>query len=363
MINIFNLRIEKVRIKMEELGVDYLLIGPSANMYYLTGLKPHVDERLQLLILGLKDDLYLILPEMYKKQVEDEKIGGDILFWKDEEDPTILVNNILKTKHKKIAIDDTLWFSHFYNLKNILDVNKITLTSNIMESVRMIKDNNEIDYLKKAGSIADKVMEEIGKFIKIGLTEREIGLELEMRLKKYSNSPSFEPLVGAGSNGALGHHKPGEYRIKEGDFVINDFGCKVEGYCSDTTRTFAIGNVSKKMKEVYNIVKEAQQKAFEYVRPGIRCEEIDNVARRIIENSGYGKYFTHRTGHGVGLDIHEAPYIVAGNKLILEKGMVFSIEPGIYIPDQFGVRVEDTIFVTENGAERLNNTSHNLEIL
>jgi len=363
-VKIINSRIKKVRIQMEKSNIDYLILGPSANMYYLSGLLPHFDERLQLLILGLEGNKKIVIPEMYRKQLEDEEIEGDIFFWKDEENPVMIVKRILKeSKNKKFAIDDNLWFSHIFNLKEIVSLENVYPASMIMKAVRMIKDEDEINNLKKAGQIADKVMEEIKAFIKAGLSEKEIGLEIEMRLKKYSDGLSFEPLVGAGSNGALGHHKPGEYTIKNGDFIIHDFGCKVGGYCSDTTRTFALGNVSDKMKEVYNVVKEAQQKAFEFVKPGVKCEELDAVARDVIESAGYGEFFTHRTGHGVGLDIHEDPYIVKGNDIKVKEGMVFTIEPGIYIPEEFGIRIEDTIFVTNSGANRFNNTTHDLEVL
>ena len=347
---------------MEEMNVDYLLLGPFTNFYYLTGLKTTADERLQLAILDASGDLTLIMPEMYRQQVEERAPEGRRLFWDDKGDPFQLVKDILKvSKETTIAIDDRLNYLHLYPLLDLLGQGTTFPASRVMEGVRSAKEPGEISLMERAAGIADQVVEEMAAFITRGRSEREIALEVETRLKNYGGDElSFSPIVAGGVNSCRPHHSPGNYRLCEGDFVTLDLGCRVEGYCSDITRTYFLGRPSPQQREVYRVVNRAREQAIKALEPGMTCEEADGLAREVIAAAGYGEYFLHRTGHGIGLDCHEIPYLVAGNQELLQEGMVFSVEPGIYLSGNFGVRIEDIVLLTANGARSLNRAPREL---
>jgi len=358
-------RIKNISNEMERYDVDYLIAGPGADMFYITGIKTVADERMQLCILSKKGQVILLLPEMYKGLVDNSSYDGDAFFWSDEEEPADYLPKIIDIENsKRIAMDDKLQYLHTHLLLGFLANKEIILNSEITGKVRIIKDNDEVLFLKKAALIADRVEEDMADYIKTGMLEKEIALEIEYRLKKYGGDDlTFKPIVACGKNGALPHHSPGNYQIKKGDFVTLDLGCVVNGYGSDTTRTYLLGEKDREKEEVYMIVKKAHDKAVESVKPGIKCEDIDSIARNIISAAGFGEYFIHRTGHGIGLEAHERPFIVQGNKMPVEEGMVFSIEPGIYIPDKFGIRIEDIVVVTEDGCKVLNEAPTELRII
>jgi Xaa-Pro aminopeptidase len=247
-------------------------------------------------------------------------------------------------------------------LESILRANGIGLASEIIGPLRMRKSKEEIDYLREAASIADAVLHEVlGEGIE-GLTELELAAQLEYEMKKRgAEELAFETLVASGPNSAFPHHRAQDRVIEEGDVVVIDYGCRFNGYHSDTTRTVVCGVPSTKVEEVYRVVQRAQEKAVQAIRPGIAAEEIDRVAREEIAQAGFGDNFIHRTGHGIGLEVHEAPFIVAGNRQLLEPGMTFSVEPGIYISGEFGVRIEDIVLVTDDGVERLNRNRRELQ--
>lgn len=355
-------RLNKVCGEMEEQDVDYLLLGPSPALYYLTGIKTVPDERLQLAVVGRDGEIKLIFPEMYRDQINMTDFTGQLSCWGDDQAPAGLVAEALDLKQDSIlAVDDLLRFLHFQMIKDLFKGNKLVLASEIMKNARMYKDKKEVKYLREAAVIADKVMNEMKDYLKPGLTEKEIAFQIEFSLKKYGGDGlSFNPIVAAGKNGALPHHNTGQYKVQKGDFVTMDFGCSYQGYCSDITRTYCVGEPDQEMKKVYETVKAAQEEAVAAVKPGLSCADIDRAARKVIEDAGYGKYFVHRTGHGIGLEVHEPPYIVEGNETLLQPGMAFSIEPGIYLPDKFGVRIEDIVVVTSDGCKLLNKVEKKL---
>jgi len=237
-----------------------------------------------------------------------------------------------------------------------------SLASPLMRRMRMRKSPEELEALSKAAAIADTAFEELSQMRIIGMTELEVARSLEaVMLREGAEGAAFETLVASGPNSALPHHRAGQRRIKPGDVVILDFGCRVDGYCSDITRTLVCGKPSALVQDLHEIVLSAQERAVDVIRPGIAAQEVDRAARQVISEAGYADRFTHRTGHGIGLDVHEEPYIVEGNTLTLEEGMTFSVEPGIYLPGKFGVRVEDIVVVTESGALRLNRCSRALK--
>jgi Xaa-Pro aminopeptidase len=229
--------------------------------------------------------------------------------------------------------------------------------------LRAVKDPAELERLTRAGAGADAAYEEILAVRFAGRAETEVAADLAALLRKHGHSQVDFTIVGSGPNGANPHHGAGERVIAEGDTVVLDFGGLRDGYGSDTTRTVHVGPADDEVRTVHDIVRRAQQAAFEAVRPGVTCQEIDRVARQVITEAGYGEYFVHRVGHGIGVTTHEPPYLVEGETRPLVPGMCFSIEPGIYLPGRFGVRIEDIVTVTEDGGRRLNNTSRELAIV
>jgi D-alanyl-D-alanine dipeptidase len=229
--------------------------------------------------------------------------------------------------------------------------------------LRAVKDEDELQRLTLAGQAADASYEDIVNVQFAGRRETEVAADLADLLRKHGHSQVDFTVVGSGPNGANPHHEAGERTIEEGDMVVLDFGGLKDGYGSDTTRSVHVGEPTDEEREVHEIVRRAQQAGFEAVKTGIACQEIDRAARKVISDAGYGEYFIHRVGHGIGLTTHEPPYMVEGEEHPIEPGMCFSIEPGIYLPNRFGVRIEDIVVATEDGGRRLNNTSHDLHIV
>lgn len=365
--NTYENRIKETIANMKKNNLDAIILFPSPNLYYLTGFKTFPEGRLLLCVISANEKPFFIAPKLYESQIKKQSFIKEMILWGDEEDPYNILENVINErnlKYNNIAVDDIMWAEQLLKIEDIFNNANFTAIGNLLNDIRLLKSEDEIEKLQGASKIVDEVIEAVKASVKAGMTEIEIAalIEYEMR-KRGSEGPSFETIVGSGPNSALPHYNAGERIVEDGDFTVLDFGGTYEGYCSDTTRTICIGNASDKMKEVYNIVKEAQEIGVKTVKPGIKASEIDNAVRKHIEDNGYGKYFTHRTGHGIGLQVHEEPYISSIGNTILKPGMVFSIEPGIYIEDEFGVRIEDLVVVTENGCMRLNNTSRELTIV
>ncbi len=342
---------------MNENNIDVFMIAPSPDLEYLTGLSIGVCERFQAFILLANGDHLYISPQLYYEEVNEILDQSKIIMWKDREGYIKAIENAIykyDLKNKRIAINSTINAINLINLSKICNCEFVN-GHILLEKLRIIKSKIEIDYLRKAANLADKIMENIIEFIKPGITEYDI----KEKIKKYvielgAGGLSFEPIVASGSNSSKPHYNKGQRTIQKKDIIILDLGCKYKGYCSDMSRTIFIGDISKEEEKIYNIVKRANLEAENIVEPGITAEEVDQKARKIIENAGYGNNFLNRTGHGIGISVHEAPYIRTGNKLKLQKGMAFSIEPGIYLPEKFGVRIEDIVVVTDKGREVLN---------
>jgi Xaa-Pro aminopeptidase len=252
---------------------------------------------------------------------------------------------------------------HLLGLQEALPESRYVSMTSALPMLRAVKDAEELARLATAGAAADASFEQILGVRFAGRREDEIGADLAGFLRAHGHTEVDFTVVGSGPNGANPHHEMSERTIQDGDMVVLDFGGLQDGYGSDTTRTVHVGEPTEEESEVFEIVRRAQQAAFEAVRPGIACQEIDRVARKVITDARYGEYFIHRTGHGIGLTTHEPPYMVEGETHPLEPGMCFSIEPGIYLPGRFGVRIEDIVTVTEDAGRRLNNTSHDLHIV
>lgn len=358
-------KIRKTQHLMKKEGGELLVVSPGSNMYYLSNFTDEPGERLFVLLVPVSKDPIFLVPELYAEQVKKNSTLKDIRFWSDSDDPRVLLESTLEElsiKKARVAVDDNMWASSLLMLQETSQNCNFTLASDLLAPLRQEKNSDELDSMEKAGIIADKAFEEVSQLALQGMTELQVARKLEKEMiKRGGDKVAFETLVASGPNAALPHHRAGKREIQEGDSVIFDFGCKVNGYCSDTSRTVFCGTPSSKQREVYKIVKEAQEKAYQAVEPDVEAQEIDSLAREYISNAGYGDNFPNRTGHGIGLDVHENPYIVEGNDLQLKEGMTFSIEPGIYLQGNFGVRIEDIIFVTQDGGRRLNNSSRELK--
>lgn len=358
---IFDRRVQKVQGIMQREGFDYLMFGPSSNMFYFSGLRNWPDERLQLLIIPASGTPAAVLPAMYGEKAKGVIAGRFPLYtWNDQQDPVALVREAVAKGTYRVAVDDTLWSSHLIGIMGVLAGSAFEPASRVADTLRKFKDDDEITLMAKAGAVADRVMAKVREEIRPGISEKELALFIENTFKRASDDISFRPIVASGPNGASPHHASGERKLQNGDFIVVDCGGLLNGYCSDMTRTFCLGRAGDEMRKVYQAVRSANAQAFAAVAGGCSGEEADAAARDIITRAGYGSNFTHRTGHGIGLDVHEAPYIVAGNRDRLLPGMVFSIEPGIYLPGRFGVRIEDIVAVTAEGPRRLNSFTHDL---
>jgi Xaa-Pro dipeptidase len=348
-------RIEKVQKQLENLNIGSVVITSPANFFYFSGIWLDSHERLQAIVIPKTGTPAMIVHEMSKEEINITDLFENH-FWKDG-DPSLELLAAILTDVGRISIDNQ-WPSQ--NLIKLMDLKKQVIfvdSTNVIGPLRLYKDHQEIELLKESAATADDVLKQSIDYIKPGLTEKEVAEEIKRLFTlKQVNELSFNPIVGAGKNGAIPHHQSDETIIEAGDMVVIDMGGVKDHYCSDMTRTVLVGGAAtEEMKLVYEIVKKAQDEAVKAVKPGVPLKKIDQVARDIISNAGYGLNFTHRTGHGLGIEVHEEPYVTSDNNQLLEEGMVISIEPGIYLNNKFGVRIEDIVVVTSDGCKRLNN--------
>jgi Xaa-Pro aminopeptidase len=346
-------------------GLDGVIVGPGPDLQWLTGYRPTaITERLTALILLPGDVPTLVVPALERPDAE-AAIGAPalrIVDWMDGSDPYQAAATHVPPSGR-FAISDATWSAHLLGLLAALPGTTYKPLGSTMPMLRAVKDTNELDRLAMAGAAADETYTMIVHTRFAGRRESEVAAHLARLLHKHGHEQVDFTVVGSGPNGANPHHQAGDRVIETGDTVVLDFGGLMHGYGSDTTRTVTVGKPSAEVRDVHHIVRTAQQKAFEAVRPGVTCAEIDRAARTVIAEAGYGNRFIHRTGHGIGVTTHEPPYLIEGEEQPLVPGMCFSIEPGIYLPQRFGVRIEDIVTVTETGARRLNNTDHALLVV
>jgi Xaa-Pro aminopeptidase len=360
-------RRDRAAARLDEAGAAGLICFPSRNLQYLTGFDEEPGERHFLLVLPAAGrrgaDPALLVPALYETQVHEETTVADVRTWSDGDDPTEAVRGLLDglgLREGRLLVDDTMWATFTQDLRSAAPDATWGLASEVLADLRVRKDSAELAAMRAAGATADATVSDLRDLgdDAIGMTERELADWIGERLAAHGgDGVSFETIVGSGPNGAKPHHGHGDREIRSGEPVVLDFGTRVDGYPSDQTRTLVFdGEPPAEYGRVHEAVREAQAAAIDAVEPGATAEAIDRAARERIEAAGYGDAFVHRTGHGVGLDVHEEPYIVAGNDRALEPGMVFSVEPGIYLDGRFGCRIEDLVVVTEDGCERLNQT-------
>jgi Xaa-Pro aminopeptidase len=364
---VYTSRIAKAQELMAQSGTELLALSLGSNMRYLSGFTDEPGERLLLLLIPQEGNPVFIVPELYADQVHQVSPFEDVRVWNDADDPTVLVKRTiadLGLRNPRVLADDTMWATFLLMLKEALPQADVGLASQVMVPLRSQKTLDEIEHMAQAGTIADEAFAEVLKLKVSGMRELELATVLEEAMKeKGAEKVAFETLVASGSNGALPHYRAGHRRIVSGDAIILDYGCRLQGYCSDISRTIVCGEPSPEIRTVYETVARAQEKAVQAVKPGVEAQTIDRIAREEIRRAGYGAQFIHRTGHGIGLDVHEAPYIVEGNDVALQEGMTFSVEPGIYLPGKFGIRIEDIVAVTATGGKRFNDCPRALQVV
>ena len=357
-------RLARAKAECTAAGIDALIITPSADLRYLVGYEAPQLERLTALVAQAADGPVLVVPELERPRAASTPAGGlvDIVGWRDGEDPYALVRGLL-ADGRTYAVSDRMWASHLLAFREALPGSGFLRASAVLSKLRVRKDASEIALLSKAALSADESFRRITEEGLEGRTEEDVARSLQRHLTETGCESAAFWIVGSGPNGASPHHEPGDRRIGASDTVVLDFGGRAGGYCSDLTRTVSVGEPPGEAKEVHSIVQEAQEAAFRAAGPGVPAEEVDRAARRVIDGAGFGNAFFHRTGHGIGLDEHEDPYVVEGNGQPLEPGMCFSIEPGIYLAGRFGIRIEDIVTITGDGVARLNHAPRELTVV
>ena len=346
-------------------GLAGLLVTPGPDLVWLTGYRPTaITERLTMLVLRPDEEPCLLVPRLERPDAERAAGSGAVAVrdWVDGDDPYDAAAALLRPDGR-YGISDSTWSMHLLGLQRRLPESRYWSLTERMPMLRAVKDEAELARLAAAGAAADATFEQIVGLRFAGRRETEVADDLARLLREFGHEQVDFTVVGSGPNGANPHHEAGERTIEPGDAVVLDFGGLMDGYGSDTTRTVTVGEPSDEVRRVHDIVREAQQAAFEAVQPGIACQDVDRVARAVITDAGYGEQFIHRTGHGIGVTTHEPPYMVEGETRQLVPGMCFSIEPGIYLPGRFGVRIEDIVTVTPGGGRRFNDTEHGITVV
>ncbi|MFD0546158.1 aminopeptidase P family protein [Streptomyces mexicanus] len=346
-------------------GLAGLLVAPGPDLVWLTGYAPTAEtERLTLLVLAPGRDPVLVVPTLEAPDAARAAGAGALTLrdWTDGKDPYAVTADLLDAGGT-FGISDNTWALHLLALQKALPGTSYAALTEALPMLRAVKDPAEVELLAAAAAAADAAFEEIRTVRFAGRREREVGADLAELLRRFGHSQVDFTIVGSGPNGADPHHETGDRVIEHGDMVVLDFGGLKDGYGSDTTRTVHVGEPTDEERRVHDVVRAAQQAGFEAVRPGAACQDVDRAAREVITDAGYGEYFIHRTGHGIGVTTHEPPYMIEGEEQPLVPGMCFSVEPGIYLPGRFGVRIEDIVTVTEDAGRRLNDTTREMVLV
>jgi Xaa-Pro aminopeptidase len=360
-------RLDRARTAAAAADTDALLIAPGSDLRYLIGQAGGSFERLTTLVVPADGTPALVVPKLEAPGYADvptDELGVDLLTWVDGDDPYKLVADRLG-KAGRVAVSDFTPALHVLALRSALGEAEQTLAGPVVRELRMRKDAAEIASLREAGAAIDRVHARVHEWLRPGRTEAEVGADIAAAIVAEGHVRADFVIVGSGPNGASPHHDVSDRVIDKGDVVVVDIGGPLPaGYNSDSTRTYAVGTPrDADVAETYAVLQRAQAASVAAVRPGVTAEQVDAAARDVITEAGFGEFFIHRTGHGIGLDVHEEPYIIAGNTLPLEPGMAFSVEPGIYQPGRWGARIEDIVIVTADGVESVNNQPHELVVL
>ncbi len=363
-------RLDKLNASLLNSGLSAVALNPGPTLTYLTGIGFHLMERPVVLLVSPNQDPVLVLPELelpkldlFQYKVNAFAYGENPSEW---EAVFRKAAQSLGLDGKRIGVEPRqmrlLEFSHVKAGAPEADFPDAT---DVLSGLRLRKDKAEVDAMRTAVKIAQDALEATILQMKIGMTEKELASELVMQLLKHGSESEmpFAPIVSSGPNSANPHASPSQRKIQAGDLLVVDWGAAYDGYISDLTRTFAVGEVDEEYKKIHKIVQESNAAGRAAAKPGVPCANVDIAARDVIEKSGYGKYFTHRTGHGIGMEAHEDPYMRGDNMQLLEPGMAFTVEPGIYLTGRNGVRIEDNMVITENGAESLSDMPREIRVI
>ena len=363
-------RLDKLTTSLLTSNLDAVILNPGPTLKYLTGLNFHLMERPVVLFVAPGKDPVLVLPELelpkvdlFPYKVQGIAYGENPLEW---DDAFRKAAQALGVDGKRIGVEPRqLRLLEFRHVKSGAPEADFPDASDVLADLRLRKDKAEVDAMRVAVKIAQDALEATIPQIKIGMTEREVASELVMQLLKHGSESEmpFAPIVSAGPNSANPHASPTDRKLQASDLLVVDWGAAYDGYISDLTRTFAVGEVDEECLKIHKIVQEANAAGRAAGKAGASCANVDKAGRDGIEKAGYGKYFTHRTGHGIGMEGHEAPYMRGDNMQILEPGMAYTVEPGIYLTNRNGVRIEDNMVVTENGAESLSDMPREIRVI
>ncbi|GAB4466451.1 MAG: aminopeptidase P family protein [Anaerolineales bacterium] len=363
-------RFDKLNASLRTSDLDAVILNPSPTLKYLTGLSFHLMERPVVLFFALDQTPALVLPELELQKVASLPYALQVFAY--GENPSAWGEVFRKAVQalgldgKRIGVEPrNLRLLEFQYVRSAAPQAEFPDAGGALAGLRLRKEPAEVETMRKAVKIARSALEATIPLIKMGMTEKELSAELVMQLLRHGSEPEmpFSPIVSAGPNSANPHASPTERRLQAGDLLVVDWGAAYEGYISDLTRTFAVGEVDAEYQKIHEVVQEANAAGRAAARPGVPCAEVDKAAREVIEKAGYGKYFTHRTGHGIGMEGHEEPYMRGDNMQILEPGMAFTVEPGIYLPGRNGVRIEDNVVVTASGADVLSDMPREMRMV
>ncbi|HET9878586.1 MAG TPA: aminopeptidase P family protein [Candidatus Limnocylindria bacterium] len=359
-------RMQRAAAAAGDRAIDALIVTPSIDYRYLVGYNPPPLERLTALVLRPDADPVLVLPLLEEplavQELGDLADGIDIQPWQEGSDPYQAVRQLLAGT-RRVGVQDQMWARHALRFAAALDPIELVEAGPALSALRRVKSPEEVHRLRRAAQVADTVMLAATGVPLAGTSERQLEAKIRDLLVLYGHQVVDFAIVGSGPHSASPHHVPTDRVIRDGDAIVIDLGGTRLDYCSDTTRTAFCGDPPREFEDLYATLQMAQEAACNAVRPGVAASEIDRVARDVITEAGYGEYFIHRTGHGIGMETHEEPYIIAGNDEPLVAGMAFSVEPGIYVPGQWGARIEDIVVVTDDGGERLNTSATDLYLV
>lgn len=363
-------RFDQLNTSLRTSDLDAVILNPGPTLTHLTGLHFHLMERPVVLLFAKDQDPAIVLPELELQKVAS--LAYPLQVFPYPENPAEWDHAFRKAvqalglEGKRIGVEPRqLRLLEFRHVKAGAPEADYPDASDVLSTLRLRKDPSEVEAMRRAVRIAQDALEATIPLIKMGMTEKELSSELVVQLLKHGSEPEmpFAPIVSGGPNAANPHASPSERRLQAGDLLVVDWGATYDGYISDLTRTFAVGEVEEEYKKIHEIVQEANAAGRAAGKPGVPCANVDKAARDVIEKAGYGIYFTHRTGHGIGMEGHEEPYMRGDNMQLLEPGMVFTVEPGIYLPNRNGVRIEDNVVITEKGADVLSDMPRDLRVV
>jgi Xaa-Pro aminopeptidase len=355
-------RLAGLQAQMRSAGVELAAIGSTANLRYLLGFAPHADERFCVLLVSATD-VRMVTPTLNQPEIAAHT-DVPLVGWTDVDGPAAALKQALGQlpAPRVLAVDGAMRADFLLRLQDALTVDKTVPADTLVAPLRQIKTADEVEALARAAAQADRAMQAAVKACRVGATEAQIAWAAEAAFRQDGAEMVDFTIVASGPNGAFPHHHSTERKLQDGDAIVIDIGATLEGHKSDITRMVFLGTPPAEFTRAYAAVLDANQRGTAAVRPGIAAQDIDRAARAAIESAGFGKYFSHRTGHGIGLEGHEPPWIMEGNSQILREGMAFSVEPGVYFVGQFGIRIEDIVVVTPSGVRTLTGFDHALVV-